>query len=404
MSDGPLSGVRVLDFCHFLAGPYATLILAELGADVIKIEDPERPDEARHIGPKFVNDESLYFLSLNWGKRSLGVRLSTEQGRRVVMDLVRTSDAVVDNYRPGVMAKLGLDHDALAAVNNRIVTCSLTGFGATGPYADRPGYDYTIQALAGVMSLTGEPDSPPGKAGISYVDHSGGMGAALAVCSALIERGRTGRGRHIDLSLLDIQVSMLTYLASWQLNSSFEPSRTPSAAHPSIVPAQNFPTSDGYVAVFVGNDPMWKRFAAAAGDARLNGPEFVTHEQRFNERKRLIPLLEDILRTAPSADWVQRLSSAGVPCAPVNDLGEALEDPHVSARGLVATASHDRYGTYRHVRGPLGQMVGEESGAEGAPLLGEDTRRVLAEIGYTDDLVASLLATGVVASADAEHR
>jgi formyl-CoA transferase len=402
MNDGPLSGVRVLDFCHFLAGPYATLILAELGADVIKIEDPERPDEARHIGPEFVNDESLYFLSLNWGKRSLGVRVSTEQGRRVVMDLVRTSDAVVDNYRPGVMAKLGLDHDALAAVNNRIVTCSLTGFGATGPYADRPGYDYTIQALAGVMSLTGEPDGPPGKAGISYVDHSGGMGAALAVCSALIERGRTGRGRHIDLSLLDIQVSMLTYLASWQLNSSFEPSRTPSAAHPSIVPAQNFPTSDGYIAVFVGNDPMWKRFATAAGDARLKGPEFVTHEQRFNERKRLIPLLEEIFRTAPSAEWVERLSSAGVPCAPVNDLGDALEDPHVSARGLVATASHDRYGTYRHVRGPLGQMVGEGMGA-GAPLLGEDTRRVLAEIGYSDARVASLLADGVVASADTEH-
>jgi len=220
---GPLAGVRVLDFCHFLAGPYAALALADLGADVIKVEDPGHPDEARRVGPCFDGDESVYFRSLNWAKRSVGIRLASPEGRAVALDLVAGADVVLDNYRPGVMAKLGLDPDTLAGVNPRIVTVSLSGFGATGPSAARPGYDYTIQALAGVMSLTGEPDGPPGKAGISYVDHSGGLAAALAVCAALVERGRTGLGRHIDVALFDVQVSMLTYLAAWQMNGGFVP-------------------------------------------------------------------------------------------------------------------------------------------------------------------------------------
>ena len=259
----------MLDLGHFIAGPYAATILADLGADVIKVEDPDRIDDARRTGPHFQNGESVYFLSLNWGKRSLAVRMSSDRGRALMLDLARSADVVLDNFKPGVMAKLGLDHDALIRINPRLITCSLTGFGETGSLAARPGYDYTVQALAGAMSLTGEPDGPPAKAGVSYVDHSGGLTAALAICAALFERERTGRGRHIDLGLFDTQISMLTYLAGWTLNSNAHLERTAHSAHQSMVPAQNFATSDGWISVFAGHDRNWTQLTLALGDGRL---------------------------------------------------------------------------------------------------------------------------------------
>jgi crotonobetainyl-CoA:carnitine CoA-transferase CaiB-like acyl-CoA transferase len=387
---GPLAGVRVLDFCHFLAGPYAALALADLGADVIKVEDPGHPDEARRVGPCFDGDESVYFRSLNWAKRSVGLRLATAEGRAVALDLVADADVVLDNYRPGVMAKLGLDHETLAGVNPRIVTVSLSGFGETGPYAARPGYDYTIQALAGVMSLTGEPDGPPGKAGISYVDHSGGLAAALAVCAALVERGRTGLGRHVDVALFDVQVSMLTYLAAWQMNGGFGPGRTPSASHPSIVPAQNFAATDGHLSIFVGNDPMWARLVAALDDPCVADPAWVTTAGRYEHRAAVIGCLQRILAQRPVAEWVDRLTVHGVPCAPVNGIAEALADPQVAARGLVAPV-----GDYRCVRGPL--PTAAPPPAMGAPILGQHTEEVLAGLGYGPDRLRELREGGVIA-------
>lgn len=372
---GPLAGIVVLDFCHFLAGPYATMALADLGADVIKVEDPTHPDEARGVGPHFLDGQSLYFLSLNWGKRSIALALETPDGRQAVLDLVAEADIVIDNYRMGVMHKLGLDHESVAAVNPKIITCSLTGFGETGPYASRPGYDYTIQAMAGVMSLTGEPDSPPGKAGISYVDHSGALAAALAVSAALVERERTGRGRHIDLSLLDVQVSMLSYLAAWQLNAGADVERTASASHPSLVPAQNFRTEDGYISVFVGNDAMWKRLVAALGDPRLLEPDYATNPGRAARRTEILDLLSGLFASRRSGEWAETLVWHQVPCAPVNSLSQALCDEQVLARGLVETASHADYGSYRHVAGPVSLARG--AGTRGAPLLGEHTQEVM---------------------------
>lgn len=386
----PLAGVRVLDLCHFLAGPYATLVLADLGAEVIKLEDPDHPDEARSLGPYFHDGVSLYFAALNWNKRSFSVRLARPEGHAALLDLVRSADVVVDNFRPGVMAKLRLDHESLAAVNPGIVSCSLTGFGETGPYARRPGYDYTIQALAGVMSMTGEPDSPPGKAGISYVDHAAGLAAGLGVCAALLERARTGEGSHLDVGLLDVQVSMLSYLAAWQLNAGFEPVRTPSGAHPSLVPAQVFATADGHISIFVGNDPMWARLVEALGDPALADAAYATTGARLENRETVLGRLSATFATRTSANWVSVLEGHGVPCAPVNYLGAALADPHVAARGMVRTGTHESYEGYRHVRGPLPD-AGDRGEDRGAPLEGEHTEALLAELGYDESRIRRLV-------------
>jgi crotonobetainyl-CoA:carnitine CoA-transferase CaiB-like acyl-CoA transferase len=346
------------------------------------------------MGPHFLGSQSVYFLALNTGKRSVGVRLATAEGRAVVEDLVRHADVVIDNYRPGVLAKLGLGHDALHALNPALVTCSLTGYGETGPDAQRAGYDYTIQARAGVMSLAGEPEGPPTKAGISYVDHSGGISAALGVCAALVERARTGTGTHVDLGLFDVQISMLTYLASWQRNSGAQFARTANSAHPSLVPAQNFRTADGHLALFVGNDAMWQRFAAAAGEPSLTAERFATREARFVHRDEVIDIVQRVLLTATSSEWEARLDNVGVACGSVNDVGAALTAPQTRARGLVLENEHPAYGRYEHVRGPLATQ-GPDA-LDPAPLLGEHTTEILEALGYAPDRIATLRDAGVV--------
>ena len=390
----PLDDIRVLELCHFLAGPYAGLVLADLGADVLKVEDPSHPDDARSMGPHFQQGESLYFLALNSGKRSVGVRLATDQGREVVADLVRNADVVIDNYRPGVLAKFGLGHDALHSINPRVVTCSLTGYGETGPDSTRAGYDYTIQALAGVMSLAGEPDGPPTKAGISYVDHSGGITAALGVCAALVERSRTGIGTHVDLGLFDVQISMLTYLASWQRNRGAAFERTANSAHPTLVPAQNFRTADGHLALFVGNDGMWRRFVDALGDPPLADARFSTREGRFEHRDEVIAHVQRVLLTATGREWEARLGDAGVACGTVNDVAGALAEPQTAARGLLVQNEHPAYGRYEHLRGPLPSRG--RATVRPAPLLGEHTVEALTEVGYAAARIEELRAAGIV--------
>jgi glutaryl-CoA transferase len=390
----PLDGIQVLELCHFLAGPYAGLVLADLGADVLKIEDPGHPDDARSMGPHFLGDQSLYFLALNSGKRSIGVRLPSDEGRAVVHELVRHADVVIDNYRPGVLKKLGLAAADLHDVNPRIVTCSLTGYGETGPDAGRAGYDYTIQARAGVMSLAGEPEGPPTKAGISYVDHSGGITAALGVCAALVERSRTGIGTHVDLALFDIQISMLTYLASWQRNRGARFARTANSAHPSLVPAQNFRTADGHLALFVGNDGMWQRFTQAIGDPVLAESRFATREGRLALRDEVIARVQEVLLADTSRGWEERLGALGVACGAVNDVGGALTEGQTRARGLVVENEHPAYGRYEHVRGPI-PMQGRD-GIGPAPLLGEHTDETLAALGYSATRIADLHASGAV--------
>ncbi len=383
-----LQGLKVLDLTHFLAGPYCTLVLAELGADVIRVEDPDHPDEARQMPPHFLyptgvetpagppraGGQSLYYLSLNSGKRSVALPLATESGRQAFYRLVETADVVVDNFRPGVMGKLGFDHDRLAARNPRIVTCSLTGFGEDGPYAMRPGYDYTVTALAGIQHLTGDPPTRPG---ISYADHSGGLAAAIAILAALEERRRTGRGRHLDVSLLDVQLSMLTYLAAFTLNAGDAPGPVAGGGHPVLVPTQNLRTADGWVAIFVGNDPMWRRAKAALEVPELDDPRFDTVAGRARHKEEVLRLVGERVRQELTAYWVERLERAGVPCAPVNDVRGALADSQALARGMVVEESAP-YGAYRRVGGPLPKL--RVAGGP-APALGADTEEVLREAG-----------------------
>jgi crotonobetainyl-CoA:carnitine CoA-transferase CaiB-like acyl-CoA transferase len=386
--------MRVVDLCHVLAGPYTTLILADLGADVVKLEDPDHLDAARTTGPYFLDGQSLYFAALNAGKRSLAVRLATERGRAVAHELARAADVVVDNFRPGVTRKLGLDHAELSKLNPRLVTCSLTAFGESGPYSTRPGYDYTIQALTGVMSMGGEPDGPPAKAGISYVDHSGGLAAALAVCAALLERERSGSGRHVDLALLDVQISMLSYLAAWGLNAAYVPDRLAGGAHPSLVPAQVFRTRDGWLSVFVGNDGLWAKLVAALGDERLADPRLSTNEGRRERRAEVVAVLDEVFATRTAAEWAELLALGGIPAAPVNGLANALADPQVEARRLVARSEHPRYGAYARVAGPVPALA--PGSLRAAPLLGEHTRELLDELGYEPARVDRLVRDGVV--------
>jgi crotonobetainyl-CoA:carnitine CoA-transferase CaiB-like acyl-CoA transferase len=394
-ASGPLAGVRVLDFSHFIAGPYATMILAELGADVIKLEDPDRPDTTRGIGPYFIENQSLYFASLNWSKRSLSVRLSHPDGLQTVRELISKTDVVVDNFRVGVMAKLGLDRDVVRTVNPRAISVAITGFGADGPYADRPAYDYTIQALAGVMSMTGEPGGVPTKAGIPYVDHSGGLAAALAITSAVVERNRTGHGRHVDVALLDVQISMLSYLAAWQLNAGYDSERLANSAHASLVPAQNFATADGFISIFVGNDAMWLRMVSALGnDSIVADPKYLKVAARSSDRVPLLRRIQEILSTQSTADWVEKLAACHVSSAPVNQLSEALADPHVAARNLIVSAGSGGRGIL-HVRGPLPDLAGHP-GVRPAPNLGQHTVETLTELGYTAQRIEALVSDGAL--------
>jgi len=366
---GLLAGFRVLDLTHFLAGPYCTLVLADLGADVVRVEDPEHLDEARTMPPHFVDGESVYFLSLNWGKRSVALRLGDPAERDRLYQLARHADVLVDNYRPGVMRKLGLDHATLAAHNPRLVTCSITGFGEDGPYAGRPGYDYTIQALAGIQSLTAD---PPVRPGIAYADHTGGLSAVVAVLAALLERERTGSGRHLDVALLDVQLSMLTYLAGYALNAGDVPRPVAGGGHPVLVPTQNFQTADGWVSFFVGNDPMWRRARAALEVPELEDPRFETVAGRALHKEEVLRLVGARLRRDSTEHWVARLEAAGVPCAPVNHVDQALRDPQALARGMVVQDSG-----YRHVAGPLPRLRSPHN--RPAPRLGEHTDEVFRE-------------------------
>jgi crotonobetainyl-CoA:carnitine CoA-transferase CaiB-like acyl-CoA transferase len=395
--ESSLLGVKVLDFCHLLAGPYASMVLGDLGADVIKVEDPHHPDEGRQIGPLLPHGQTLYFASLNWAKRAAAIDFRSDAGRKAVLDLAATADVVIDNSRPGVMRRFGFDHDALAKVNPKIITCSITAFGDSGPYKERPGYDYTVQAMTGVMSLTGDPDGPPGKAGISYVDHSGGLAAALAVSAALLQRNRTGQGQHLDISLLDVQVSMLSYLAAWTLNAGYAPGRVANGGHPSLVPAQCFESSDGYLSLFVGNDGMWSRFVTAFDDARLQDPSLAQVVDRLARKEFIISMLQEKFRTRPTADWVTLMNDHGVACGPVNDLAAGLIDAQVLDRGGVRRSAHPLYGSYEHVGGPFGAPPGGSSG-RAAPLPGEHTSEVFTEIGYSKQELERLLALGVLSN------
>jgi crotonobetainyl-CoA:carnitine CoA-transferase CaiB-like acyl-CoA transferase len=396
----PLEDVRIVAIEQYGAGPFGTLHLAELGADVIKIEDPSvGGDVGRYVPPFQEGEDSLFFETFNRNKRSLSLDMTSTAGREVFEDLVRVSDVVYSNLRGDVPARLRLRYEDVRALNPQVVCCSLSGYGMTGPRAAEPAYDYVLQGMAGWMSLTGEPDGPPTKSGLSLVDYSGGLAAAIAVVSAVHAARRDGVGMDCDLSLFDVAVSMLTYLGTWHLNGGYEPRRMANSAHPSLVPFQNFETADGWIVVGCAKEKFWQRLAAAVGRPDLAAdPRFATFTDRRDNAEELLPQLVDIFRTDTSEGWIQRLGAAGVPCGPVNSLAEALADRQTEARGLVVPVDHPRFGSVRQLVSPV--RVGDEPVEQRrAPLLGEDADDILtAMLGYSPSRVQDLRARGAFGS------
>ncbi len=391
----PLSGVRIITISQFGAGPFGTMMLADLGADVIKIEDPSSDgDISRYVPPGAEDGDSLYFQSFNRGKRSVLLDLRKERGRQVFEQMVTKCDAVFNNLRGDLTERLGLTYDALKHLNRAVVTCSLSGYGRTGPRASEPGYDALVQAYAGYMSLTGGPDDPPTRSGVSLIDFAGGFAGALGMVSALLEAQRTGIGRDVDVALLDTGISMLTYLAAWKLNSDWTPERMENSAHQTIVPAQNFRTADGWISVFCAKEVFWTRLADGLGLGELkDDSRFSTFADRYRNRGELLPMLENVFATRTTADWLERLD--GIPAAPVNSLEAALDDAQVAARGMVIEADHDRFGKLRQVGSPF-RTSGVHDDVRRAPALGEHTEEVLRDLlGYSAAEIASLRDEGV---------
>jgi crotonobetainyl-CoA:carnitine CoA-transferase CaiB-like acyl-CoA transferase len=393
----PLDGVRILAVSQFGAGPFGTQVLADLGADVIKIEDPGvGGDSARYVPPFQGEADSPYFQSFNRGKRSIALNLRHPDGQAVLHDLVRVSDAVFNNARGDLPDKLGLTYEALREINPRIVCCSLTGYGRTGPRAAEPAFDYLVQGYAGYMALTGEPDGPPGKCGVSVIDFAGGYAAMVGLMVGLFDAQRTGVGRDVDLSLLDTAVSMLSYFAVWTLNRDWIAERTASSAHQTLVPAQNFPTSDGWIVVFCNKDKFWRDLVEILGVPELAGDlRFATFAGRLANKAALLPLLEARFVTRSTDDWLDRLRGR-VPCAPVNDVRQALADPQVQARDMIVEVEHPDFGPLRQVRSPI-RTEGEIRRPARAPRLGEHTEGILREIlGYSDSTIGRLRRAGAI--------
>ncbi len=394
---GALAGLTVLDLSRVLSGPFATMTLADLGADVVKIEQPGTGDDTRQWGPPFQGDEAAYFLSVNRNKRSLAVDLKSADGLALVRDLARRADVVVENFRPGTAARLGLGYDDLAAENPGLVYASISGYGQTGPDSHRAGYDAIAQARSGIMSVTGEADGPPVRVGVSSADLVAGMWAVIGILAALRERDRSGQGQWVDISLLDGSVSWLTYVASGYFATGTRPPRYGSA-HPTIAPYQGFATKDGDLMLAVGNDAIWRRFASVAGRADLlEDPRFTTNPLRVEHRDELLPLVADAMAARTSVEWVEVLDAAGVPVGPIQTVDEVVTDPQVLARGMIGEVKHPTAGTVRTIGCPVRLTATPPQVRTAPPLLGQHTDDVLAELGVDQERLVALRASGAVA-------
>ncbi|KRE40782.1 CaiB/BaiF CoA transferase family protein [Knoellia sp. Soil729] len=392
----PLEDLRIIAIEQYGAGPWGSVHLADLGAEVIKIEDPRfGGDVGRYVPPYGEDEDSLFFEAFNRNKRSLSLDLSTPGGRRVFEDLVKVSDAVYSNLRGDVPAKMGITYDDLKHLNPAIVCCSLTGFGMTGPRQKEPGYDYVLQGLAGWMDLTGEPGGPPAKSGLSLVDYSGGFVAAIALLSGLHAAKRDGVGMDCDVSLYDTAISLLNYPAAWHLNEGFTPTRTAHSAHPSLVPFQAFEAADGWLIIGCAKEKFWTRLLDVIDHPEWgDDPRFRTFADRRVHKDALIPMLEEVLSKRTVEDWLTDLYASGIPCAPINDVEQALKDEHTIARGLIVKTEHPRFGTISQVASPV--RVGTEVPAyRRAPLRNEDMAYVLSEItSYDEPTIAGLARDG----------
>ena len=408
MTKGALDGLRVLDLSRVLAGPWAGQILGDLGAEVIKVERPGRGDDTRAWGPPYLNDaqgaptsESAYYLSANRNKQSVTIDITRPEGQRLVKELVAESDVLLENFKVGGLKRYGLDYDSLAAINPRLIYCSITGFGQDGPYAERPGYDFLIQGMGGLMSITGQPDGEPGggpvKAGVALTDITTGLYAAIAVLAAVNHRHQSGEGQHIDMALLDVQVATLANQAMNFLTSGTAPGRMGNA-HPNIVPYQTFPVADGDIILTIGNDGQFARFCEVAGRPEWASDErYATNAARVANRDTLIPALRQTTVMKTTAEWLRLLEDAGVPGGPVNTIEQVFEDPQVRHRGLRIDLSHPLTKSVPLVGSPLRLSASPVRYQAAPPLLGQHTGDVLGQVlGLDAATIEQLQRDGVI--------
>ena len=405
---GPLSHIRVLDLSRVLAGPWAGQNLADLGAEVVKVERPKIGDDSRAFGPPWVKDkdgrdstESAYFTAANRGKKSLSLNISKPEGQAIVRELVRVCDVLIENYKFGDLARYGLDYASLKAINPRLIYCSVTGFGQTGPYREHPGYDFMVQGMGGMMSVTGEPDGAPGggpqRAGVPVADIITGMYASIAICAALAHRAETGIGQHLDLALLDSQIALLSYQNTNYFATGVPPRRIGNL-HPNIVPYQPFKTSDGDVILACGNDNLYRKFCDAAGCTQYaSDPRFATNGKRVENRVELTRLLQDVFSTRTTREWVEALEAAGVPNGPINNLAQVYEEPQVKARGIRVEMDHPVAGKLSTVASPMRFSATPVEYNVAPPLVGQHTDEILRGLlGKSEAEIGALRAADVL--------
>ncbi len=383
-----LEGVRVLDLTRALAGPYCTMMLGDYGADVVKIELPGAGDDTRHWAPPYIGEESAYFLSINRNKRSITLNLRHPHGKQIFMEMAKDADVVVENFTPGVVDRLGIDYGSVKVINPRIVYCSISGFGQTGPYRNKSAYDQVMQGIGGIMSLTGEPDRMPVKMGIALTDIGAGMMAAYAIMVTLFHReaGQSEEGQYIDISMLDLQVAWLTYMGGYYFATGKNPEKV-GAAHPTLVPYQAFMCQDGkYINIAVGSERLWERFCKAMNrEDLLSHPDYAQNGDRVRNRSKLVPLLQQEFLRKPVADWVQQIEEGGVPCGPINELSDVFADPQVLSRDMLLEIPHPTLGKIKQAGIPIKFSRTQGSIGRHPPLLGEHTREVLLQLGYSED-------------------
>ena len=412
---GALAGIRVLDLSRVLAGPWCTQMLADLGADVVKVERPGLGDDTRQWGPPFLKDaqgndthQASYFTACNRNKRSVTIDMATAEGQALIKQMALQADIVVENFKVGGLKQYGLDHESLRALNPRLIYCSVTGFGQDGPYAERAGYDLMVQAMTGLMSITGHADNAPGggpmRVGVAVIDLFTGLYASNAILAALNVRHHTGQGQHIDMALLDVGMAVLANQAAGFLATGLPPGRMGNS-HPSLAPYQDFPTQDGNMLLAIGNDGQFQRFCAAAGQPQWASDErFATNTLRVKHRAELIPAMEAVTRTRTTADWIALLEDKAVPCGPINTIAQAFDDAQVQARGLAVTlprwkageAATDKVQQITGVASPLRLSATPPVLRNAPPALGQHTDEVLREMGLDAERIAALRAQGVV--------
>lgn len=393
---GPLAGFTVLDLTRVLSGPYCTMVLGDLGARIIKVEQPGKGDDTRAWGPPFIGAESAYFLSINRNKESVTLDYKPAAGRVVLEKLVAQADVMVENFRPGTLARAGFGWEAMHQRFPRLVYASIAGYGQTGPRKDEAGYDAVMQAEGGLMSVTGDADRPGYRLGVAITDMVAGLYCAQGITAALLARERSGHGQRVDIGMLDTTAALLTYQAANWFATGKTPQRQGNR-HATIAPYETFTTADGEIVIAVGNDEIWKRFCPAAGLPELAGnPRFATNKDRMANYDEMRPPIDRVFRTATSEEWIARLNAAGVPNGEVRDIGQMLNDPHLAAREMVQTLMHPTIGATRVIGAPIKLSDTPASLRTAPPVLGQHTDAVLAELGYSPAEIAALHSTRVV--------